>query len=84
MPAHFGTMGDAPQLTARELEIARLAARGLSSPEIAAQLVISVRTVDTHLGHVYTKLGVGSRRELRDAPELRLALWEQPGEPPNT
>jgi DNA-binding CsgD family transcriptional regulator len=52
---------DAIALTARELEIALLAARGLTSPEIARQLVCSVRTVDNHLAHAYTKLGISSR-----------------------
>ena len=51
-------------LTARELEIARLAADGLSSREVADRLSISVRTVDNHLGTIYSKLGVRSRAEL--------------------
>ncbi|MGH3854369.1 MAG: AAA family ATPase [Pseudonocardiaceae bacterium] len=51
-------------LTPRELEISRLAATGLSSREIAAQLVIAVRTVDNALGQVYAKLGIGGRDEL--------------------
>jgi DNA-binding CsgD family transcriptional regulator len=53
-----------PQLTARELEVARLAAAGSSSPQIAKQLVISVRTVDNHLHRVYRKLGISGRAEL--------------------
>lgn len=51
-------------LTARELEIARLAADGLSSREVADRLRISVRTVDNHLGTIYSKLGVRGRAEL--------------------
>lgn len=51
-------------LTPRELEIARLAASGLSSRAIAAQLVVAVRTVDNALGQVYAKLGIGRRDEL--------------------
>ncbi|MGC4756702.1 LuxR C-terminal-related transcriptional regulator [Micromonospora trifolii] len=58
-------------LTAREIQIAGIAARGLSDREIADQLVLSVRTVQTHLGRAYRKLAVTSRRELSDA--LRLA-----------
>jgi DNA-binding CsgD family transcriptional regulator len=53
--------GDPVVLTARELEIALLAARGLTSPEIARQLVCSVRTIDNHLAHAYTKLGISGR-----------------------
>jgi DNA-binding NarL/FixJ family response regulator len=54
-------------LSDRELEIATLAASGLSSAEIANRLVLSTRTVDNHLQHVYQKLGVSSRAELRAA-----------------
>jgi DNA-binding NarL/FixJ family response regulator len=54
-----------PELTRREREIAGLAATGLSNRAIAAQLVVSVRTVDNHMQHVFDKLGVRSRRELR-------------------
>ncbi|OXM46119.1 LuxR C-terminal-related transcriptional regulator [Amycolatopsis alba] len=52
------------QLTPREREIARLAARQATSPEIARRLRLSVRTVDNHLAHVYDKLGISSRIEL--------------------
>jgi len=54
-------------LTRREREIAELAARDLSSREIAEQLVLSARTVENHLQRAYEKLGVRGRRELRDA-----------------
>jgi DNA-binding CsgD family transcriptional regulator len=54
------------RLTRRELEIAGLAAAGASSREIAARLVLSVRTVDNHLQNVYSKLGVTSREELAE------------------
>ena len=57
-------------LTARELEIARLAAAGLTSAEIAKGLYLSTRTVDTHLGRVYLKLDVRGRAELKDHPHL--------------
>lgn len=54
-------------LTRRELEIARMAADGLSDKDIAAALVVSVRTVGTHLAAAYRKLGIRSRRELTGA-----------------
>jgi DNA-binding CsgD family transcriptional regulator/tetratricopeptide (TPR) repeat protein len=51
-------------LTARELEIAELAARGLPKREIADRLLLSVRTVGNHLNHIYTKAGISGRAEL--------------------
>ena len=54
-------------LTDREREIAFLAANGMKSREIAEQLFVSLRTVSNHLQHVYDKLGVRSRDELRAA-----------------
>jgi DNA-binding CsgD family transcriptional regulator len=58
-------------LTSRQRQVARLAVRGLTAPEIAAQLVISQRTVEGHLANVYAKFGVNSKRDfLRRAAGL--------------
>jgi DNA-binding CsgD family transcriptional regulator len=54
-------------LTARERDIAELAAQGQSSKDIAAHLFLSVRTVNNHLQSAYTKLGIASRRQLAGA-----------------
>jgi DNA-binding CsgD family transcriptional regulator len=56
-------------LTAREREVALLAANGLTSKDIAARLYLSKRTVDTHLDRIYRKLGVSGRDELDAALE---------------
>jgi DNA-binding CsgD family transcriptional regulator len=51
----------APDLTAREVEVLRLVARGLTNQQVAAELVVSERTVHAHLRSMYKKLDIGSR-----------------------
>jgi predicted ATPase/DNA-binding CsgD family transcriptional regulator len=80
-PRREGTRaGDSPgQLTRRERDVAALVARGQSNGQIAATLVISARTVETHIQHIMDKLGCSSRAQI--------AAWSaaQPpaGNPPN-
>ena len=52
---------DAHGLTARELQVLRLVAAGDTNKAIAAELVLSERTVDRHVSNIFTKLGVSSR-----------------------
>ena len=59
--------GPRDQLTPQEEQIARLARDGLSNPETGAQLFLSARTVEWHLRSIFTKLRIGSRRELHAA-----------------
>ena len=51
-------------LTASELRVARLAAEGLTNRQIGERLFVSPRTVETHLGHAFAKLGVATRSQL--------------------
>jgi len=50
-------------LSEREMEVLKLAAKGLSNQDIAEKLCLSIRTVQGHLGHIFNKLQVGSRTE---------------------
>ncbi|MFF5182039.1 ATP-binding protein [Micromonospora sp. NPDC000316] len=55
-------------LTAQEVQIARLVATGATSREVAAQLFLSPRTIEAHLRNIFPKLGITSRRHLKEIP----------------
>lgn len=63
---HVQAQGPHPhsELTSQEAQIAALAAAGMTNPQIGAKLFLSPHTVEWHLRKVYTKLAIGSRREL--------------------
>ena len=61
-------------LTSRETEVAHLVGKGMSNPEIAAELYISRKAVEYHLGNVYAKCGLRGRQQLRRFVEQ----WHQP------
>jgi len=61
-------------LTSRETEVAYLVGKGLSNPEIAAELFISRKAVEYHLGNIYAKCGLRGRQQLRRYVEQ----WRQP------
>lgn len=70
---HPAELGPAEPLTAQELQVAELAAAGLSNKQIAARLHMSHRTVGAHLYRIFPKLGISSRAALRDALSHRIA-----------
>lgn len=61
--SHRSSTVSMPPLSDREMEVLREAARGLPNKDIARRLNLSVRTIHTHLGNIFAKLGVGSRTE---------------------
>lgn len=63
-PAKRSTATPAVALTPQELTVARLVATGRTNREVAAELVISAKTVEHHLSRIYAKLGIRSRTEL--------------------
>src|SRR5215467_2438848 len=66
------------QLTHREQDVAELVARGMSNSQIAATLVISARTVETHVQHIMDKLGVSTRAQIA----AWSAAWSHRSPPP--
>ena len=54
------------ELTDRERDVVALVVRGMSNKEVAAELYVSAKAVEYHLGNVYAKFGIRSRRELRE------------------
>jgi DNA-binding NarL/FixJ family response regulator len=78
--ARLGTAGpdrgrahDRDVLTGRERDVLRLLAMGRSNAEIARELVVSVRTVESHVAAVYRKIGVGGRTARAAATAYALA-----------
>jgi non-specific serine/threonine protein kinase len=63
-------------LTRRELEVAALVSRGLTNRQVAEQLLVATRTIETHLEHIFAKLGVQTRAEV--------AAWAARQERPTT
>ena len=63
-PEEAARPGPRHTLTRREAQVAALVARGLTNREIAAQLFLSVRTVEVHVDHALTKLGFHTRTQL--------------------
>lgn len=68
-------------LTERELEVLKMATRGMSNQAIADELCLSLRTVQAHLGHIFNKLQVGSRTEavVRGLKQGWITLDDIPG-----
>ena len=65
-------------LTPTEIEVVRLAAAGLTNPEIGERLFVAPATVKTHLAHVYAKLGVRNRSQLAAEAAGRVAPADRP------
>jgi DNA-binding NarL/FixJ family response regulator len=68
--ARARTPAKVDELTPQELQIAQLVATGVTNKEAAAELFLSPRTVDAHLRSIFGKLGITSRHQLRDLPQL--------------
>jgi DNA-binding CsgD family transcriptional regulator len=77
-PNPRGRKGYGAALSPREAEVARLAGEGMTNREIAATLFVAVRTVEQHLGSATRKLGVKSKRELRELVRRAPARFAAP------
>jgi DNA-binding CsgD family transcriptional regulator len=77
-PSQAGA-GEIAGLTAKEYEVAQLAARGLTNKQIGAQLFLSPRTVGTYLYRAFPKLGITTRAALRDALSGRVGDGDSTG-----
>ena len=78
-----GRTGTTPpgQLTPQEAAVARLARAGKTNQEIAGQLYLTVNTVETHLRHVYQKLGIHRRTDLPALPDAEADASSGPARP---
>jgi ATP/maltotriose-dependent transcriptional regulator MalT len=74
LPANPAKKQSVLALTSRETEVAHLVGQGLSNPEIAAELFISRKAVEYHLGNIYAKYGLQGRQQLRRV----VAQWREP------
>ena len=74
LPANPAKKQSVLALTSRETEVAHLVGQGLSNPEIAAELFISRKVVEYHLGNIYAKYGLQGRQQLRRV----VAQWREP------
>ncbi len=74
LPGRPAKKQSVPSLTSRETEVAHLVGKGLSNPEIAAELFVSRKAVEYHLGNIYAKCGLRGRQQLRRLVEQ----WGQP------
>jgi DNA-binding CsgD family transcriptional regulator len=78
-----GRTGTTPagQLTPQEAAVARLAKAGRTNQEIAGQLYLTINTVETHLRHVYQKLGIHRRVDLPALPDAGVEAFSRPATP---
>ena len=74
LPGNPAKKQPALTLTSRETEVAHLVGKGLSNPEVAAELFISRKAVEYHLGNIYAKCGLQGRQQLRRF----VGQWRQP------